>query len=134
MEAGRELNVKVAERLGWTEVHFDDRIDFEDDERTPLRKWVGICPGQDFYRELPYFQEDIAAAFEGPARYLRDKGMQLRLVEYAFNVQAGFVDLSNIHDIKTYVGSAKTMTVDGKRIDTADAEAICLAFLKATEG
>jgi len=64
MNADRELDVKVAERLGWTEVHFDDKPDFDGDTRKPSMEWFGIRPGEDFYRELPYFQEDIAAAWE----------------------------------------------------------------------
>jgi len=128
MKAGRELDVKVAERLGWTEIHFDDRIDFEDDERTPLRKWVGICPGQDFYRELPYFQEDIVAAWE-LVEHLVGKDLSLQMV---YSIRNGR-KLLNVTFHNNYDLLDMITTKSQSWSDTAPI-AICLAFLKATEG
>jgi len=114
MRASRELDVKVAKRLGWTKIHFDDKPDFDGDTRKPSMEWFGIRPGEDFYRELPYFKEGIAAAWElveqsnGWVYMTCDKGQRQWKVQFMGMREWGIADSAPL--------------------------AICLAFLKATEG
>lgn len=65
LQAGRELDVQVAKDvMKWAEVRLDSEIDSNDPSRVPSNKWLGIKPGENFYREVPEFGENISAAWE----------------------------------------------------------------------
>lgn len=59
----KPLHVRVAEALGWTEVHFDDDATrkAEMSEAPATNAWQGMPPGSDYFVRIPDFSTDWKA-------------------------------------------------------------------------
>ena len=75
LEAGRETDALVAERLGWKNVRFDGeevKIDAHSFTRYPMG-WYGENPDRPLWRtEIPHYSTDIAAAWQVIERMAAD--------------------------------------------------------------